>query len=236
MERDFSPSNSLSRSRNLRNLVEKNISIVIQSQPNGEKIQNSPHILTRFIATSLFFLQTVSTVYYCGGWFSSFSGGINFPVNGEKETDPPVNLFARTASSTTSPRNSINRRAATWRRRNDRFINGGERASFKLGFMPPPLSVQIRGFLSFSIRVEGWLPADRFLLLDWRKLVAQSDRYPIAKFNPLACDCSLESLEWKTIFWPRPCVSSRNRPRISIPSRRGFGSNRGSLEGIEGSS
>lgn len=168
MERDFSPSNSLSRSRNLRNLVEKNISIVIQSQPNGEKIQNSPHILTRFIATSLFFLQTVSTVYYCGGWFSSFSGGINFPVNGEKETDPPVNLFARTASSTTSPRNSINRRAATWRRRNDRFINGGERASFKLGFMPPPPSPCKSG--AFSHSRYGWrggcLPIDSSSSID----------------------------------------------------------------------
>lgn len=161
MERDFSPSNSLSRSRNLRNLVEKNISIVIQSQPNGEKIQNSPHILTRFIATSLFFLQTVSTVYYCGGWFSSFSGGINFPVNGEKETDPPVNLFARTASSTTSPRNSINRRAATWRRRNDRFINGGERASFKLGFMPPPPPLRANPGLSLILDTGGGVAACR---------------------------------------------------------------------------
>lgn len=127
----------------------------------------------------------------------------------------------------------IDAQPATWRRRNDRFINGGERASFKLGFIPPP-PLRANPGLSL-IDTGGGEAADRFLLLDWRKLVAQSDRYPckIQSSRP-ACDCSLERLdtEWKTIFWPRPCGSSRNHPRISISLRRGFGSNRGSLEGV----
>lgn len=99
-------------------------------------------------------------------------------------------------------------------------------------YPPPPL--RANPGLSL-IDTGGGEAADRFLLLDWRKLVAQSDRYPckIQSSRP-ACDCSLERLdtEWKTIFWPRPCGSSRNHPRISISLRRGFGSNRGSLEGV----